>query len=418
MLGRFWLCGQPVATYYLIALLNRFYILFAAFVLVIPNLEACRYSVRDVGFADLGSERYKLRIFLNNSEQDKSANRFNQAAKALLVDSNVEFELSKTNLQEQAGVLIAPDGQRKYAITPPDNSSGLDQLEWSMIESIITSPARNKITKKLISSFAVVLLIEGSDKLQTERARLAAIEAIEAITKLMPKMPKPADNPPVLFQLPLEQSSAESVLLWSLGMEPKTTSEPQAVVLMGRGRRVGEMMSGGLITRTALQEALAVIGQDCECGLDRVWMQGERFPLAWGQTEKKAAFTELGFDPDNPKVKAEISRIIARGPNSRPSGNPQSASENFDQLALGYSEDIIGIDQEIVGSENLSLTEHELNQESNSIEKISEGIEEIGMGKNENIQKYFGLSPLFWSVIFVVFVALGGGGLVLLRNRY
>ena len=81
-----------------------------------------------------------------------------------------------------------------------------------MIESIITSPARNKITKKLISSFAVVLLIEGSDKLQTDRARLAAIEAIEAITKLMPKMPKPVDNPPVLFQLPLEQSSAESVL--------------------------------------------------------------------------------------------------------------------------------------------------------------------------------------------------------------
>ena len=201
-------------------------------------------------------------------------------------------------------------------------------------------------------------------------------------------------------------------------MEPKTTLEPQAVVLMGRGRRVGEMMSGGLITRTALQEALAVIGQDCECGLDRVWMQGERFPLAWGQTEKKAAFTELGFDPDNPKVKAEISRIIARGPNSRTSGNTQSASENFDQLALGYSEDIIGVDQEIVGSENLSLTEHELNQESNSIEKIIESSEEIEMGKKENIQKYFELSPLFWSVIFVVFVALGGGGLVLLRNRY
>ncbi|MDC0316503.1 hypothetical protein OAM03_02065, partial [Verrucomicrobia bacterium] len=63
----------------------------------------------------------------------------------------------------------------------------------------------------------------------------------------------------------------------------------------------------------------------------------------------------------------------------------------------------------------LSITENKLNQESNSIEKITEGIE---MEKKENIQKYFGLSPLFWSVIFVVFVALGGGGLVLLRNKY
>ena len=66
----------------------------------------------------------------------------------------------------------------------------------------------------------------------------------------------------------------------------------------------------------------------------------------------------------------------------------------------------------------MSLTENELNQESNSIEKITEGSEEMEMGKKENIQKYFKLSPLFWSVIFVVFVALGGGGLVLLRNRY
>ena len=97
-------------------------------------------------------------------------------------------------------------------------------------------------------------------------------------------------------------------------MEPRFGHEPNAGAAGGggdgRGRRVGESMRGGLITRTALQEAMAVVGQDCECGLDRVWMQGERFPLAWGRAEKQAAFAELGFDPDNPKVKAEISRIM------------------------------------------------------------------------------------------------------------
>lgn len=187
-------------------------------------------------------------------------------------------------------------------------------------------------------------------------------------------------------------------------MDTKTTPEPQALVLMGRGRRVGEMLRGGLITRTALQEALAVIGQDCECGLDRVWMQGERFPLAWGQPEKKAAFAELGFDPDNPKVKAEISRIITRGPNSRPSGNTQSASDNFDQLALGYSEDIIGIDEEVVSIESIPSAEPELNQE-----KISTD--------GEVAEETVGLGPLFWTVILVIIVTLGGGGLVLLRNK-
>ena len=193
-------------------------------------------------------------------------------------------------------------------------------------------------------------------------------------------------------------------------MDTKAAPEPQAVVLMGRGRRVGEMLRGGLITRTALQEALAVIGQDCECGLDRVWMQGERFPLAWGQSEKKASFLELGFDPDNPKVKAEISRIIARGPNSRPSGNPQSASDNFDQLALGYSEDIIGIDEDIVSIDTVPSAEIELKKGNESIEGIKGDSEEIP-------QESVGLRPLYWAVVLVVIVALGGGGLVLLRNR-
>ena len=410
MLGRIWLCGQLEAQYCFSTLLNRFFTLSAAFALVVPAGEACRYSVRDVGFADLGNERYTLRCFVGESDQDESGNRFSQAAKALLGDSNVEFELSTQNLQEQGSVLISPDGKRKYTIIPPGAGSKIDQLEWSIIQSVVASPVRNELTKKLISNFAVVLLIEGSDQLQTKRAQLAAMEAIKAITKLMPKMPKPVDNPPVLLQLSVEQSLAESVLLWSLGMDTKAAPEPQAVVLMGRGRRVGEMLRGGLITRTALQEALAVIGQDCECGLDRVWMQGERFPLAWGQSEKKAAFVELGFDPDNPKVKAEISRIIARGPNSRPSGNPQSASDNFDQLALGYSEDIIGIDEDIVSIDTIPSTEPELKQESKSVEEVEDNIEETP-------QESVGLRPLFWAMVLVVTIALGGGGLVLLRNR-
>ncbi|MED5278249.1 MAG: hypothetical protein VYD86_03940, partial [Verrucomicrobiota bacterium] len=160
--------------------------------------------------------------------------------------------------------------------------------------------------------------------------------------------------------------------------------------------------------RTALQEAMAVVGQDCECGLDRVWMQGERFPLAWGRAEKQAAFAELGFDPDNPKVKAEISRIIARGPNSRPSGKPQSASDNFDQLALGYSEEIIGIEEPMeeiamVTSEPPALTPEPAPAPAS---KKDELVAEEPSGSN----------PLAWMVALIAVVALGGGGIVLLRR--
>ena len=191
-------------------------------------------------------------------------------------------------------------------------------------------------------------------------------------------------------------------------MDSSPTPEPQAVVLMGRGRRVGDTMRGGLITRTALQEALAVVGQDCECGLDRVWMQGERFPLAWGQSEKQAAFAELGFDPENPKVKAEISRIIARGPNSRPSGKPPSASENFDQLALGYSEEIIGIDEPI--DEVAMVTT------GPPVTVLETKPEPVEAKTEPSIREPSGSNPIAWTVALIALVALGGGGLVLLRR--
>jgi hypothetical protein len=155
---------------------------------------------------------------------------------------------------------------------------------------------------------------------------------------------------------------------------------------------------------------MAVVGQDCECGLDRVWMQGERFPLAWGRAEKQAAFAELGFDPDNPKVKAEISRIIARGPNSRPSGKPQSASDNFDQLALGYSEEIIGIEEPM---EEIAM----VTTEPPTVTPQPTPTPEPAAAKTEPaVEEPTGSNPLAWTVALIAVVALGGGGIVLLRR--
>ena len=269
---------------------------------------------------------------------------------------------------------------------------------------------RDALLEKLIPAYAVVLLVDGTDAAQTKRAHTAAVEAIAAITKLMPEMPKPVEHPPVVVRLPVDRMAEETILLWSLGLDTSPTPEPQAVVVMGRGRRVGESMRGGLITRTALQEAMAVVGQDCECGLDRVWMQGERFPLAWGRAEKQAAFAELGFDPDNPKVKAEISRIIARGPNSRPSGKPQSASDNFDQLALGYSEEIIGIEEPM---EEIAM----VTTEPPTVTPQPTPTPEPAAAKTEPaVEEPTGSNTLAWTVALIAVVALGGGGVVLLRR--
>ena len=364
--------------------------------------------MRDVGFADLGNERYTLRFHVDDPEKPDAAGALGQAARTLLGDSNVTFELARSSPDGQGLVLVSPDGKRSHSIAWPSAEAGAGEPEWELAQSIIASPTRDALLEKLIPAYAVVLLVDGTDAVQTKRADTAAAEAIEAIAKLMPEMPKPVEHPPVVVRLPVERMKEETILLWSLGMDSSPTPEPQAVVLMGRGRRVGEPMRGGLITRTALQEAMAVVGQDCECGLDRVWMQGERFPLAWGQSEKQAAFAELGFDPDNPKVKAEISRIIARGPNSRPSGKPQSASDNFDQLALGYSEEIIGIEE--------PLEEIAMVTTDPSVENAVPTPEPVAEKEEPVVEEPSGSNPLAWTVALIAVVALGGGGIVLLRR--
>ena len=381
--------------------------------------HACRYTVRDVGFADLGNERYTFFCFVDGQVSEERVKQLGQAAGALLGDSNVRFELvnlakgdhpqakrlAKREPGVPAGLLLSPDGELAWPVIFP--AAKPDNPEWSFLASAVSSPTRNKLLRKLIPAYAVVLFVEGTDAAQTRRARAAVSDAIEAITPLMPQMPKPVDHPPEMVVVPAERIAEESVLMGSLGLDPEPVPEPQAVVLMGRGRRVGQPLRGGLVTRTALQESLAVVGQDCECGLDRVWMQGERFPLSWGRTEKTAAFKELGFDPENPQVKAEISRIISRGPNSRPGGATQTASSNFDQLALGYSEEIIEIETgPAVATEPPAVKEVIMEPEAEAKPEPVE-LESAVLGQTRTI---------WWTLAVIAAVTLAGGGLLLLRK--
>ncbi len=375
--------------------------------------------MRDVGFADLGNERYTFFCFVDGQVSTERAKQLGQAAGALLGDSNVRFELvnlakvehpqakrlAKREPGVPAGLLLSPDGELAWPVIFP--AAKPDNPEWSFLASAVSSPTRNKLLRKLIPAYAVVLFVEGTDAAQTRRARAAVSDAIEAITPLMPQMPKPVDHPPEMVVVPAERIAEESVLMWSLGLDTEPVPEPQAVVLMGRGRRVGQPLRGGLVTRTALQESLAVVGQDCECGLDRVWMQGERFPLSWGRTEKTAAFKELGFDPENPQVKAEISRIISRGPNSRPGGATQTASSNFDQLALGYSEEIIEIETgPAVATEPPAVKEVIMEPEAEAKPEPVE-LESAVLGQTRTI---------WWTLAVIAAVTLAGGGLLLLRK--
>ncbi len=128
----------------------------------------------------------------------------------------------------------------------------------------------------------------------------------------MQSLPKPITHPPELVVLPASTLTQERILLWSLGLSNAPTAEPRAVVVYGRARWIGPAMKGDEIAERNLAGLLSIIGADCECGLDVAWALGTRLPVHWDEARHAQAAKALAFDPENPLVKAEVSRIAAR----------------------------------------------------------------------------------------------------------
>ena len=133
----------------------------------------------------------------------------------------------------------------------------------------------------------------------------------------MKGMPKTIAEPPAMLVLDAASFARERVLLWSLGLDVTRARQPRAAVLYGRARWIGPLMKGDEITEPNLTGILSIIGADCECGLDLAWTQGTRLPVRWEAKRYTEVAKALGFDPESPMVKLEISRIIGRRGSSK-----------------------------------------------------------------------------------------------------
>lgn len=324
------------------------------------SLLACKYSVRDVAFVDLSRETFDFLTLVPSSQMDAVKARLRPVANAVLLDSNVRlswlaaenasshpaFSTAEHPLESPAFCLYR-EGYAPLFLNLPKPLSTMEDAEWwAWLENLVQSPTRRVMEEQLLEAYAVVLVVEGSDARENQRVRLAADSAAASIAKLIPGMPKPVDVPPQVVVVGSDRIRQESPLLWSLGLNWKSPDVPQAAVVLGRGRRLGPVLKADEVTSTRLQEILAVAGQDCECDLDRSWMQGPMIPVRWGPDREQAAYKALGFDPENPLVKAEISRILARGKNPVTGEENDTIGTELDMLLLGYSEEVLELGTE------------------------------------------------------------------------
>jgi hypothetical protein len=389
--------------------------------------SACRYNVREVGFVDLGIEPYYLFGYISDDTGADTVSKFKQVTDAVFGSSNIVPEIINTDRQKDhpamklldlqqvkslpAAVLVSPDGQ-SYPVSITERDRPFEDTLRSAVEEVLSSPKREEILRQVIKTYGVVLLIEGSDAQENQEAKKVASDAIEIISSQMEMLPKPITRPPVLIVLDQKSLSDEEILLWSLGLNGEKISEPHAAVLYGRGRWIGPMFKGEEIDENNLASVLFVIGADCECGLDYRWLQGTMLPARWDEKMQARVAENLGFDPENPMIKMEMSWIARRG------------SYSYPGVPFGYQELVIEPDSNI-GADQNSLFEIEGAPETR--ENAFRGLEYIPMTNSDPVAPISERYPLaegnspFRNTIFLLvglcILVLTSGIVILVRAK-
>jgi len=309
--------------------LNRVAAVISLFTCLQPHTAfACRYSVRDIGFVDLGAEPYRLYGYVSQDTPVESTSALTRISNAALLDSNVHSEVVNTDSRKDhpalkyldlwriqsfpAAILVSPDGQSLLVpVTNPNQP--FEETLRSALDDIVSSPKRDEILQHIGTAYAVVLLFEGHHPNENATARKAASGAIERVRVQMAAVPESVMQPPVLIVSDLESFPRERILLWSLGLNSDKLSEPCVAVLYGRMRWIGPLMKGEEISESNLIGILSVIGANCECGLDISWTRGTMLPVRWNNEMRARVAKALGFDPEHPMVKMEASGILRRG---------------------------------------------------------------------------------------------------------
>lgn len=311
------------------------------------NTSACRYTIREIGFSDIGSMPYYIYVFTRSDMPEDDISTIEKLSFALLNETNVKLKLvnvdeendsvtlyylNKYNIRSfPSALFVFPEGESMIcSFSYPGRS--FDESVWLLLENLVSSAFRKSIIDQLLRSYCMVLVVEGKNTPENKNAIREANEAVREISKTLYQMPKVVNSPPGILVIPHEKTYEERILLISLGIKAEEAIEPFVAVIYGRGRIMGPVLQGDQITKRKVFNLLTVVGADCECGLDHFWILGRMIPLRWKPSVQSELAQFLGFDVESPLVKAEMSQILSVKPVSENPLNP--VEENL----LGYTE--------------------------------------------------------------------------------
>lgn len=318
------------------------------------SVLACPYSIRDSAFIKGGrGEPYRL-FFLMRDDTLPSGKRADfaswveDASVAFLDGSNVVSRVVDVDgpggadfrkavspefrVPEELPAAVLVSSERKALLLPGPGSAPSMETVLDVVAQVVESPLRARIRSSIVKSWCVLLVVEGADAADNERAQRQVRAAAAKIIGSTTELDKVVTTGPEVIRVSAA-TAAERIALWGLGLrrDDGEKASVRVAMLTGRGELRGPILEGAAVTAVAVHDALVMLGRSCSCTTAAHWLSGPALPLVWGLDMQTAVATELGFDPDNPDALRAMKDIL--------DGAGLDASLfGVGEVALGYTE--------------------------------------------------------------------------------
>lgn len=286
--------------------MKKLLFLFAVLLMMALQTEACRYTIREIGYSNLLLEKYKLILHADSTRHHELINDFNNIAFAYSFDANVEYAFTQIETQTPKISFLSGTGDELHR-TEVKNTEEIVKC----IIHCFSSPVREMLIEEMGNSFAFVLFIEGA-KGDAKAYDQIIKEAVDRFKKVSPHLDKAVSEEIRVIKIAYADRDKEEVVLKSLDISIKDPN-PFVAAIYGRGRMSGKPLMAKEITVQNIFNKMVLIGTDCECGINLSPLLERSIPLNWPNEARQEAAKMLDFDVDNPMILAEMSGILSKG---------------------------------------------------------------------------------------------------------
>lgn len=296
--------------------MKKLLFLYAALLMVL-QAEACRFTIREIGYSNLYLQEYKLVFYADSLLHHELIDDYKSIAFAYTIDANVEYTVVQQKTKAPKISFVSGSGHQLYR----SEVNNTEDIMNSVIHCF-SSPVREKLLEEMGDSFACMLYFEGKEGNVKDYDSIIK-EAVDRFKNVSPHLDKAVSEEVEVIKVAYLDRAQEKIVLAALEISEKDP-KPFVVVVYGRGRMSGKPLMEEDISAQNIFNKLVLIGTDCECGIDLGPLLETSIPLNWPNDARQKTAKMLNFDVGNPMVLAEMSGILSKG-----AGNTEKISSPF-----------------------------------------------------------------------------------------